>query len=326
MHQIDNETTTPEMPPFEEAVIPGWFTKGGQGKAATYPGADWFNMVQAELLNVLVAAGITPDKASLNQLASAITALISNQIGDLDLGGFLTRAANLSDVENTASARANLDVPSNPELDQALADLADSLSLAITNSMSAHLAATDPHSQYMTSPDTSDAISAALAGHKAETNPHSQYATTTALGAAIEAHKTETNAHPASSIETALPGVPGDNLEETLLEMQAAGSDRQLKTLFWVGSGGVTSYTAESDRELSQLLAAGRTVEIIVSAGWPDKSRMGTTVWLADGTALSPLYHENVNCAVVSMNQQPDNSLVFSADQRIYAIYYKLAL
>jgi hypothetical protein len=37
-----------------------------RNRAGSWPGADWFNTVQAELLNLMSAAGIAPDKKSFN--------------------------------------------------------------------------------------------------------------------------------------------------------------------------------------------------------------------------------------------------------------------
>lgn len=46
--------------------------------APTNPGAWWFHMITAELLAVLVAAGITPDAGTLNQLLAALDARYSS--------------------------------------------------------------------------------------------------------------------------------------------------------------------------------------------------------------------------------------------------------
>ncbi|HDR1810484.1 TPA: tail fiber protein [Pasteurella multocida] len=59
---------------------PRWFTEGGNGIAPSYPGADWFNIVQAELLGVLTAGGINPDKTNLNQLTQAIQQVVQNKV------------------------------------------------------------------------------------------------------------------------------------------------------------------------------------------------------------------------------------------------------
>ncbi|MBK1426472.1 tail fiber protein [Yersinia pseudotuberculosis] len=73
------------MPPVAPAVSPTplWFTEGGAGQSPSYPGQDWFNMFQAEHLNVLADAGISPDKSKLNQLATAIKKLIATGLPEI---------------------------------------------------------------------------------------------------------------------------------------------------------------------------------------------------------------------------------------------------
>jgi hypothetical protein len=41
----------------------------------TYPGAWWFHMVTAEILNVITAAGLTPSATTLTQLATAMATI-----------------------------------------------------------------------------------------------------------------------------------------------------------------------------------------------------------------------------------------------------------
>lgn len=79
MFGLDNKSGINAMPPIAPAdsQTPKWFTEGGAGLSATYPGQDWFNQIQAELLNVLNAAGIAPQKGNLSQLSSAISRLAS---------------------------------------------------------------------------------------------------------------------------------------------------------------------------------------------------------------------------------------------------------
>lgn len=82
MYHLDNNSgvvTRPDIPAVQSSQ-PRWFTEGGNGTPPSYPGAHWFNTVQAELLGVLTAANITPNKHQLNQLTLAIQALIGNQI------------------------------------------------------------------------------------------------------------------------------------------------------------------------------------------------------------------------------------------------------
>lgn len=79
MFGLDNKSGINAMPPIAPAdsQTPKWFTEGGAGLSATYPGQDWFNQIQAELLNILKAADIAPQKGNLSQLSSAISKLAS---------------------------------------------------------------------------------------------------------------------------------------------------------------------------------------------------------------------------------------------------------
>lgn len=60
-----------------------FFTEGGVGQAPTVPGGDWFNQITNELLNVLAAAGIDPSKTDDDQVASAISMIVSSSISRL---------------------------------------------------------------------------------------------------------------------------------------------------------------------------------------------------------------------------------------------------
>lgn len=81
MYALDNKSGIPQMPEIPEVFshTPLWFTEGRDGNAPSYPGAHWFNIVQAELLNVLKEAGIEPNKADTTQLATALR-ILSGQI------------------------------------------------------------------------------------------------------------------------------------------------------------------------------------------------------------------------------------------------------
>ncbi|EMM1886349.1 TPA: phage tail protein [Klebsiella pneumoniae] len=74
MYHLDNASSVPDMPAIKPVLFTErrWFTEGGDGIAPSYPGADWFNAIQAEMLNVLALANITPDKTQLDQFAQAI--------------------------------------------------------------------------------------------------------------------------------------------------------------------------------------------------------------------------------------------------------------
>ncbi|HDR1414532.1 TPA: hypothetical protein QB226_000421 [Pasteurella multocida] len=84
MYALDNDSGVQTMPEVKAKKFnhtePRWFTEGGNGVAPSYPGADWFNIVQAELLGVLTAGGIHPDKTNLNQLTQAIQQVVQNKV------------------------------------------------------------------------------------------------------------------------------------------------------------------------------------------------------------------------------------------------------
>lgn len=63
--------------PKTEELQEGYPTEGSPslGIPATQPGAAWFHMITTELLNAIKELGVTPDKNSLNQLATAILTL-----------------------------------------------------------------------------------------------------------------------------------------------------------------------------------------------------------------------------------------------------------
>jgi hypothetical protein len=79
MYHLDNSSGIDVMPAPKRAISlkQKWFTEGDAQTPPSYPGADWFNIVQAELLNVLKAGDITPQKTQLNQLSDAIRRIIT---------------------------------------------------------------------------------------------------------------------------------------------------------------------------------------------------------------------------------------------------------
>ncbi|WP_071912839.1 phage tail protein [Aeromonas sp. SCS5] len=74
MYWIDNSTGVSVPPAIPPVVSPTKlnFTDGGDGEQPSIPGAEWFNMVTDELLNILLRAGLSPIKSSHTQLADAI--------------------------------------------------------------------------------------------------------------------------------------------------------------------------------------------------------------------------------------------------------------
>ncbi|ECR7610295.1 hypothetical protein F2C03_07015 [Salmonella enterica] len=82
MYFVDNSTGVSVMP-TPDAVFstsPLWFTRGDSNNQPTYPGPDWMNSIQAEMMNVISAAGIALKKDDNTQLSQAITAIITSKI------------------------------------------------------------------------------------------------------------------------------------------------------------------------------------------------------------------------------------------------------
>lgn len=83
---IDTGTGTSTNPGATAVIdaVRQYATNGGIGQQPTIPGAEWFNMVTDELLAVLDAAGIAPDKASHDQVISALNQIfVSSSGGDM---------------------------------------------------------------------------------------------------------------------------------------------------------------------------------------------------------------------------------------------------
>ncbi|WP_164496627.1 MULTISPECIES: carbohydrate kinase [Citrobacter] len=98
MYFVDNGSAVPVMPQVKpvSSATPQFFTEGGNGTPPTYPGPDWFNIFQLELLNVLKEAQINPDKANHTQLVTAMKKL------------FLDASSNGSDIPDKAAFLSNL--------------------------------------------------------------------------------------------------------------------------------------------------------------------------------------------------------------------------
>jgi len=98
-HRIDTTGSTDD----------GKFDDGdpAAGEIGTVVNDDWLNMVQEEIINVVLEAGITLDKSKMDQLKNAILQLIGDQINSrsLTLDRFdvshtdFQAAANKNDIE-----------------------------------------------------------------------------------------------------------------------------------------------------------------------------------------------------------------------------------
>lgn len=83
MYRVDTSTAAASLPAPGATGDQGYFQSGNPlaGTPATVPGADWFNAVQEELMNVVVQGGLVPDKIDRTQVFTAIQNLV------LSLGG-----------------------------------------------------------------------------------------------------------------------------------------------------------------------------------------------------------------------------------------------
>lgn len=107
MFRIDSQGAV-AAPPTTGAVgtTVGYFTEGDPVNAipATVVSADWLNTVQEELLGLLTATGITPDKDNRTQVLSAIIHLIEDRasVAKATIANNQVAAANLGGVGDFA--------------------------------------------------------------------------------------------------------------------------------------------------------------------------------------------------------------------------------
>ncbi|WP_269501118.1 hypothetical protein [Burkholderia sp. IMCC1007] len=82
MYQYDDPTVAAEMPAMSTLGTPGFFTDGNPQTSVprTVLRSEFMNTVMMELLNVLSAGNVTPDKTKRNQLALAIENMISTAV------------------------------------------------------------------------------------------------------------------------------------------------------------------------------------------------------------------------------------------------------
>ncbi|HDK5388627.1 TPA: tail fiber domain-containing protein [Klebsiella pneumoniae] len=81
MYHLDNTSGVPEMPEPKDtqSISPRWFGESQEQGGISWPGADWFNIVQAELLAILELVGEAPDKTRYDQIAQAIKSFSGGQ-------------------------------------------------------------------------------------------------------------------------------------------------------------------------------------------------------------------------------------------------------
>ncbi|MBU9403578.1 hypothetical protein KTE13_27935 [Burkholderia multivorans] len=96
MFATDQATAVSALPTPALAGTPGFFTGGNPatGQPATILDADWLNMVQQELLNILAAAGISPSKTTYNQVLTALEQLFAGTGETGNFAGFVALNAS----------------------------------------------------------------------------------------------------------------------------------------------------------------------------------------------------------------------------------------
>jgi hypothetical protein len=97
MHQIDNPWVATTKPPTQPVGTPGWFQPGDEATSllATVVDYDWANTIQSELINVVVNAGLTPDKQNDAQLVNSIITIINREVGLATGGPYLPLAGGV---------------------------------------------------------------------------------------------------------------------------------------------------------------------------------------------------------------------------------------
>ncbi|WP_081364665.1 gp53-like domain-containing protein [Citrobacter portucalensis] len=118
MYHVDNSTGVPVMPQPSPVTSETelFFTEGGNGVPPTYPGPDWFNAIQSELLNILRAAGLDPDKMDNTQILAALKKLFlsrSNPFGDIKADGPAAIATALSNLGLKEAAKRDVGTGAN---------------------------------------------------------------------------------------------------------------------------------------------------------------------------------------------------------------------
>ncbi|HBS6938989.1 TPA: right-handed parallel beta-helix repeat-containing protein, partial [Klebsiella pneumoniae] len=86
MYHLDNTSGVPEMPEPKDtqSISTRWFGESLEQGGISWPGADWFNIIQAELINILIDAKISPEKKSYSQLTQAIKK-IAGRVDNINL-------------------------------------------------------------------------------------------------------------------------------------------------------------------------------------------------------------------------------------------------
>lgn len=118
MHRVDTSTAAAALPANDAVGTPGYFTKGDPvgGIPATVPGQDFLNAVQEELVGIVLASGLTPNKADRSQVLQALRRLMFST-GDVKLtiknvadpGWVIMNDGSIGNAASGATTRANAD-------------------------------------------------------------------------------------------------------------------------------------------------------------------------------------------------------------------------
>lgn len=98
MFANDDPSSIVARPVAAPVVNPGYFTRGnaGLGQAATIVTDDFLNTVMDELLNVVTAAGLTPNKSNNGQLGAALRAVFCPFFAGFTASGTWTAPAGIT--------------------------------------------------------------------------------------------------------------------------------------------------------------------------------------------------------------------------------------
>jgi hypothetical protein len=105
MFRIDTAGALASLPTVQPlGSLSGYFTAGnpGAGQPATIVSADWLNAVQEELMAIIAAAGIAPDKTNPNQVIAALRSLFRGSAMQVfTSSGTFTVPAGVTKVRST---------------------------------------------------------------------------------------------------------------------------------------------------------------------------------------------------------------------------------
>lgn len=119
MDRVYKSAAAVAAPLAAENASAGYPTAGnpGLGIAATKPGPFWFHMITESMINVLLAAGLAPDKNDLTLFRQAINLLAGASTGDAkptfkivaDPGWILVNDGTIGNAASGGTTRANAD-------------------------------------------------------------------------------------------------------------------------------------------------------------------------------------------------------------------------